>query len=389
MLKNKIFCTNLERYGVVYVPLNIDIQNKIVSTNIKKYGGTRNFSSIDERRKIENIMLEKYGFKYSCQIKEIRDVIIERGLITRKNKIKNNYSNIIDIIGTNYTVQCDCGEDHKFNIDSHNFYQRIKYGTIICTICNPIDKHTSGMEIDFISFITNIYSGQTIKNFRILEEKEIDIYLPYLKIGFEFNGLYWHSNKYKDIEYHKNKIDISNKNNIRLFHVYDDDWRYKKDIIMNDIRKLINPKVNKIDNILEIDNNIAGIYNENNNLYGHLKSSINIGVVDNNNIISLMSMKKNKNIYEIVRLTGDDNFDDMLEYFKDKYKPLIVKGSVNKDWNIYNFYERNNFIVEKETEPDFHYIIENKRMKNMEGTIFENQIPKIYDSGKIFYKLEI
>jgi hypothetical protein len=36
---------------------------------------------------------------------------------------------------------------------------------------------------------------------------EIDIYLPELKLGFEFNGLYWHSNKFKEKNYHLNKTD--------------------------------------------------------------------------------------------------------------------------------------------------------------------------------------
>jgi len=389
-VKNKIFNTNLERYGVKYVPLNEEIRDKIIKTNYIKYGGVSNLSSRIERDKIEDIMLDRYGFKYSLQIKSIRDVIVERGLITRKNKIKDDYKNIIDIIGTDYTVKCDCGNDHDFVINSYNFYQRIKYGTTICTICNPIDKHISGLEIDFVNFIKDEYRGDILINNRdIIPPQEIDVYFPDLKVGFEFNGLYWHSDEYKEIEYHKNKIEIANKKGIKLLHVYDDDWRYKKDIIKNDIRRIINPNKSDIEEIFEVNNSIAEIYNYNNNLYGYSTSSINICGTKDNNVVSMMNIKKSKNDYEIVRLTGDDNFDQLFKYFLNKYKPKRVVGFVNKDWSIYNFYERNDFMVENETEPDFHYIIDNKRMKNIEGTLFENQIQKIYDSGKIFYKLEI
>lgn len=387
-VKNKIIITNLERYGVKYPLLGKEIKNKIIENNIKNYGTEQILSNKKFREKCENIMVEKYGDKYSFNI--YRKDNIEKSYNTKTNKIKNDYSNIVDIIGTEYIVQCDCGEEHQFTINSHNFYQRIKYKTTICTICNPIDKHISGLEIEFVNFIKRVYDGEiTLNDRNVISPMEIDIYLPELRIGFEFNGLYWHSDKYKDIEYHKNKINISNNKDIRLFHVYDDDWKYKKDIIMSDIKNLINPKLDKIDSIIEINNNVSEFYNNQNNLYEHLKSNINIIGVKDDNIVSMMNFKKNKNFYEIVRLTGNDNFDILFDYFKNKYKPNTINGFVYKDWNIYNFYERNNFIMEKETEPNFHYIIENKRRKNIEELLFEKQIPKIYDSGKIFYKLEI
>lgn len=385
-VKNKIINTNLERYGVKYIPQNKEIRKKIIETNILKFDGVSNFSSPKERIKNENIMLEKYGSKYSSQIKSINNIIVKRGVETRRKKIKNKYENIINIIGTNYLVKCDCEKNHEFIIDSHNFYQRLRYKTPICTICNPIDKHSSGRELNFINFIKEIYSGQTIENFRILDGQEIDIYISELKMGFEFNGLYWHSNKHKEIEYHKNKIDIANRNNIKLFHIYDDDWTYKKEIIINDIRRIIENNVNGIE-ILEMGENIAEKYNNENNLFGHQKSNINIAGILNDEIISMMSIKRNRNNFEITRLTGENNFDRLFEYFKNKYSPRIVIGSINKDWNIYNFYEKNNFSITKETEPEFHYIIENKRIKNDMEELFMSQIPKIYNSGKIFYKL--
>ena len=380
-IKNKIFSTNLERYGNKYI--FISFRNEINNTNIKKYGGISSFCSKDVKIKCENTMLEKYGFRYSAKIKKIHNKIIENGLKTRIKIIKDKYSNILDIVGVDYTVKCDNNCDHNFNIDSNNFYNRIKYNTTICTICNPIDKHISGKEINFIKFITDNYSGETILNYRILDRKEIDIFIPELKIGFEFNGLYWHSDEFKDNDYHKNKVDVALSKGIKLFHVYDNDWLYKKDIIKNDILRLLKPIKKEKINIFESDKYISNLYVSNNNLYDYEKSNINICASNlDNEIISMISIQKKKNIFEIIRLTGDDYFDELFDYFNKKYKPKTIFGNVNKDWNLYNFYERNNFLFESETEPSYQYLFKN-------NILLEKQIPKIYNSGKIKYKINI
>ena len=49
---------------------------------------------------------------------------------------------------------------------------------------------------EFIDFITSIYPGEIQTSVRnVIPKGEIDIYLPELKIGIEYNGLYWHSEK--------------------------------------------------------------------------------------------------------------------------------------------------------------------------------------------------
>jgi hypothetical protein len=389
LVKNKIFDTNLEKYGVQYVVQNKDIRIKINNTNLQKYGNKSSLQGDDIKEKIKITMFKKYGcvfyFDFDRQkyINEIKRKKIQN--------IKNKYPNILNIIsGVTYTVKCDNECEHDFEIDSHNFYQRIRYNTIICTICNPIDKLNSGKEIEFIKFISDNYSGKIIKNSRILDGKEIDVFLPELNIGFEFNGLYWHSEEFKENNYHKDKVDLANTKGIKLFHVYEDDWTYKKDIMKNDILRLLKPINKEKINIFETDEELSNLYISNNNLYDYEKSNLNICVTNSDNeIINLMSLKKWKDKYQILRLTGDDYFDDIFKYLIENYKPKTIIGSINKDWDLYNFYERNNFIIESETEPTFNYIFKNGHKGTEIDLLLEKQIPKIYNSGKINYKLTI
>ena len=69
VIKNKIFDTNIKRYGNKYI--FVGFRNKIVKTNIEKYGGISSFCSKDVRIKSENSMLKKYGFNNLMKIKEI------------------------------------------------------------------------------------------------------------------------------------------------------------------------------------------------------------------------------------------------------------------------------------------------------------------------------
>ena len=60
---------------------------------------------------------------------------------------------------------------------------------------------TSKQEEELRSYIENFI--KTESTCKILDGKEIDIYIPSLKLGFEFNGNYWHSSDLKYYLYHQ------------------------------------------------------------------------------------------------------------------------------------------------------------------------------------------
>ena len=69
-----------------------------------------------------------------------------------------------------------------------------------CEKCHPLGNNgTSREEQEFIKKIQSMHSGEVVSRARVLEDgtdkrfwKEIDCYLPSLKIGFEYDGLYFH-----------------------------------------------------------------------------------------------------------------------------------------------------------------------------------------------------
>lgn len=97
-----------------------------------------------------------------------------------------------------------------------------------CPKCvNPSSKG----EIEVREYIKLIYSGEIISNDRTqLNGKELDIYLPELRLAFEYDGKYWHQLKEeKEPGYHNLKDSLAKEKNIELIHIKEEDWIKNQD----------------------------------------------------------------------------------------------------------------------------------------------------------------
>lgn len=184
-IKEKIINTNLEKYGTKYPAQNKDIRCKINETNLERYGNIN--SLMDEKilEKTSNTMIEKYGVKCQFQRNDIKNEIINKAKITKINQILEKNKDIIEINYKDscYIVSCDQNKNHNFNIDPHLYYNRKRYNTPICTICNPIAANISGNELMLLNFIQENYNNEILLNNRtIIKPYELDIYIPELKL---------------------------------------------------------------------------------------------------------------------------------------------------------------------------------------------------------------
>ena len=119
-----------------------------------------------------------------------------------------------------------------------------------------IEYSFKGEENQILEFLKSIYNGEVIKYSGKKEDNyyEIDIYLPKLKKGIEYNGSIWHeegnlNNPYsKQINYHKEKQEFFAKKGIEILFIWDYEWfeDFPK-------RQIINEKIKqKIREFLEI-----------------------------------------------------------------------------------------------------------------------------------------
>ena len=301
-IKNKM--TNLEKYGVEYPLQNIEILNKQKSTNLEKYGVENVFQLDSIKEKIKKTCLEKYGVEHHLQSKDIlnkqentnlerhgvkrpsqNNIIFNKICETKKKRynnpyytnkiksnktifdlygvknvsqipthkekiqlyyhkyIKNKYPFIVDVNYNDKNYICLCDKGHNYKIDINLFHNRLQHNITLCMICNPFNSLNSSKELQLLDFIKENYNGTIIENDRkILNGKEIDILLPNVGIGFEFNGDYWHSKKFKKNGYHFNKIRNAYKKNIKLYNIWEHKWDNNRKEIENKIIKLLDDK---------------------------------------------------------------------------------------------------------------------------------------------------
>lgn len=191
-------------------------------------------------------------------------IIIEKLMnIIKKNLNKLNLKlinyNLTAIKNNNNHITLKCNNcNNLFNFSIGYFYSLLNnYNENFCPHCTRIIEHGKSLkEKELLEYIKTIYNKQIDINVRnIISPKEIDIYLSDLKIGFEFDGTYFHADsrfytstdyikkceKYaKEIwEKDKEKDLICESLGIKLIRIKEYDWDNFKTDIKEKIKKLI------------------------------------------------------------------------------------------------------------------------------------------------------
>lgn len=115
----------------------------------------------------------------------------------------------------------------------------------------------SKAEENIYSYLTTDLGLQVIRHNRnIIPPQEIDLFIPSLNIGIEYNGKYWHKDKPK--YYHQEKSLKCRDQGIRLIQFYEADWDLGK--IKEYLKSIIEGKEDISKSILSLDyDNCLGI----------------------------------------------------------------------------------------------------------------------------------
>lgn len=234
-------------------------------------------------------------------------------------------------------------------------------------------------EIELLNYIKSIYKGTIEESVRgLIPKYEIDIYLPELKIGIEYNGLYWHSEKGgKNKNYHLNKTKSANSVGIRLIQIFSDEWLNKKEIVKSKIRSIL--KTNSKNEFIyarkceikEISSKEKDVFLEKYHIQGKDKSSIKIGLFYQNKLVGLATFsfprtalggnKNNKNTYELSRYASSSyiigGLNKIIKFFTKNYSPSQIYSYSDNRWtDIYNnMYINSGFKIIKHSSPGYFY----------------------------------
>lgn len=381
-VRNRTEETNLKKYGCKTPVENSIIKEKIKNTNLEKYGVEYVLKNDAIRKKIKETNVVKYGYNVASKNHIVRDKVSKSKKNTNKNKRSEN--------GIYYTQNIN---------EAYDIYLKENMSmTKIAEICDinvttltrmfqennlkMYKKSVSGGESDMFAYLKETYSNFEIihSDRKSIYPKEIDIYIPKLKLGIEYNGWYWHSTTDTKIDTrHKEKRMLCEEKNIQLMQFWDHEVELKPHIVYSMINSKFgnNKKIFARKCILkEISNEIYKNFCNENHLQGYGVAKYRYGLYHDNVLVSVMSFSKSRFDkscdFEMVRFCNKINFNVVggaSKLFKN-----FIKNNKNKSIVSYadarisngNLYCNLGFTFKHHSQPNYYYV---KEFGNFESRI--------------------
>lgn len=322
------------------------------------------------------------------------------------NRKSFKYTNSKQKINIRHTK---CGK--SFNPTIHNFLDNQSR-------CPNCVNNISQAEKEIRDFVKSIGVDIKEKNCNIrsvIPPKELDIYIPERNFAIEYNGLYWHSEERVGKKAHIDKTLACYKKDIKLFHIFSDEWRDKQEIIKSMIASRLGKSQYRIYarhcEVREVENKReAKEFLQRSHVSGDNNAKVYFGLFYDNKLISVLSLKKPiqkkyGNAIEIARFSSELNYSVVGGF--SKILKVVKKWAVNKGFDkivtysdrrfgFGKVYEKCGFKkVEKDTGIDYWYsngLIRETRFKyranngkTEKQVAEENNVFRIYGCGSSIY----
>lgn len=399
--------TRLKKYGVRQIGQAQEVRKKIAKTNIEKYGVDNVFKRQDFQDKAKKTIREKFGVNNVLQLPNNR---LKARETLKNNPIKQDYTKVrknfkekykdVDLInhfGNQIEFYCACEKKLPCILDRALFRHRHMNDVHLCTHCNPVGVQNSFGEQEVTTYVKSLLSGGILilENDRtLIKPYELDLYIPNLNLAIEYDGLFWHNEKKVGREYHLNKTAMCESKGVRLLHIFEDEWRNKKETVKCFLRSIISPSTTSLTpnyKIISLDKSTANTTLFQNTILDYTIENINYGMEINNEIVGVMCFKQiSKSKYELIVNTCYTPYDAKLfEAFLNDHKPKQVIAFADKRYYTKDQYCNLGFELDGEIAPDYFYLTKEsgdrfpeKIQKNQLENYKKRKYSKIFDCGK-------
>lgn len=210
---------------------------------------------------------------------------------------------------------------------------------------------------------------------KLLKGLEVDIIIPELKVAIEYNGAYFHSEKFKDKKYHLKKTEELATQGYRLIHIWEPDWYKNKEIVKSMLSHICNKtedKVNARDTILREISRVESVdFLEQNHLQGSAVGRVHLGLYYREELVQVMTFSKLRSItgrehkegsFELLRSATKLNTlvrggnSKLFKYFKENFNPKCILSFANRDWSNGNLYNKLDMQFTGYTPPGYFYV---------------------------------
>lgn len=210
----KTRATCLNKYGVQNPFLIPEVHQKAEQTILKHYGATSVFAIPEVQNKIQEDRFRRIGVRYPNQL--THEQLYERLRI----QYQIEPIDYIPDLSSNsyYKVRClVCGTEFETHINKG-----------IPTVCPTCNQNSTRFERYVVALLREQGLEVVQHHHCLSNNREIDIYIPSKKIGFEINGAYTHNSGFnpypddpKSASYHRDKTLQALSKGIKLYHIWE------------------------------------------------------------------------------------------------------------------------------------------------------------------------
>lgn len=284
-------------------------------------------------------------------------------------------------------------------------YSNVKYEGIRSKVCIVCPKHGefwqkpayhlqgngcpkcgvvgSSFEDDVFAFVSGLGVDAVMHDRSVLGNSEIDIYIPELSIGIECDGLRWHCEKYRDDRYHLRKTERCLERGIRLIHIFEDEWLYKREIVNGRLMNALGANTRKIYGrkcrVSEVPQSECRKFIDENHIQGYVGSAYGYGLYFEDELVSVMTFgKRRRNLgskssvegeYELLRFcsrigtTVVGGAGKLFKAFVTEMNPSMIISYCDRRWGEGGLYSELGFTFVHNSQPSYFYVV-NDRRKN-------------------------
>lgn len=282
--------------------------------------------------------------------------------------------------------------------------------------CPSCTSNRSKAEKEIFEYIESL-GENPLHTQKLLDGKHIDILIPRISLGIEYDGLYFHGHPK---EYHLQKTEKALELGMNLIHIFEDEWIYKKDIVKSRLLAILGKSEKVYARHTEIQqisfSDIREFFEKTHIQGGGTPSSFNYGLFKDGVLVAAMSFSKSRfdsreQGFELIRFssvgTVVGGFSKLLKNFIKQENPCSIVTYADKRWSQGKVYEKNGFIRKEDTSVGYFWCKGQKRFnrlnfqkhklkglfKNFNPDLTEeencvlNGYTKVYDCGQMKFEM--
>ena len=362
------------------IPMHQDQKDKLskIQTGNKYRLGIK--TSEESKSKISDALKKFFNTSDKVRARTLRKLELAKKIeLADKIRFDQYNSNIInndlELISIDYKQRSVLIRCKKCGLEFYRTKQSVeesKANKTKCRACYPPTRTSKG-QLEILEFIKSLGIEAYSEDRSVLHGKEIDIYAPDFKIGFEYNGLYWHSElNYGEPKHLLWKQQFAHNEGVRLIHIFEDEWLNKAEIVKSRIKNLLNLQSKKIYarkcKVQRISSVIKNEFLDENHLQGRDVSKIAYGLYHEGELVSVMTFKPGSFIkghragWELNRFCSKLNLSvvggasRLFSAFIKEFNPTEIISFADKRWNTGDLYANLGFKFSHLSAPSYWYL---------------------------------